>query len=226
MGYVFNIISTKKQEVSQRMKKMTQANLETAFAGESQAHMKYANFADKAEKEGYSEVARLFRAISYAERVHATNHLRTLGGIGDTVANLTEAIGGENYENTEMYPAFDAVARLQERLLPAGDVVEALLPTDAARALASRRALREAVQSGVVQAIASHHRPHEAEAKRVPFAASAPGISSVEILLPLALTLAELKHHVDEGRGVVDQNVEVEGARLREALFHEPLPRP
>ena len=96
------------------MKKMTQANLETAFAGESQAHMKYAIFADKAEKEGYSEVARLFRAISYAERVHATNHLRALGGIGDTVANLTEAIGGENYENTEMYPAFDAVARLQE----------------------------------------------------------------------------------------------------------------
>ncbi|HIQ53614.1 MAG TPA: dihydroorotase, partial [Pseudomonas pachastrellae] len=57
------------------------------------------------------------------------------------------------------------------------------------RSAADRRALREAVQSGVVQAIASHHRPHEAEAKRVPFAASAPGISSVEILLPLALTL-------------------------------------
>ena len=57
------------------------------------------------------------------------------------------------------------------------------------RSAADRRALREAVQSGVVQAIASHHRPHEPEAKRVPFAASAPGISSVEILLPLALTL-------------------------------------
>lgn len=52
-----------------------------------------------------------------------------------------------------------------------------------------RRALRQAVQSGVIQAIASHHQPHESEAKRVPFAASAPGISSVEILLPLALTL-------------------------------------
>ena len=96
------------------MRKMTQANLKTAFAGESQAHMKYAIFADKAEKEGYPEVARLFRAISYAERVHATNHLRELGGIGDTVANLAAAMGGENYENTEMYPAFDAVAKLQE----------------------------------------------------------------------------------------------------------------
>ena len=96
------------------MKKMTQANLEAAFAGESQACMKYTIFADKAERDGYPEVARLFRATAYAERVHATNHLRQLGGIGDTVANLAGAIGGENYENTEMYPAFDAVAQLQE----------------------------------------------------------------------------------------------------------------
>jgi rubrerythrin len=96
------------------MRKMTKANLEAAFAGESQAHMEYAIFADKAEKEGYPEVARLFRAISFAERVHATNHLRELGGIGDTVTNLGVAIGGENYENTEMYPAFNAVAKLQE----------------------------------------------------------------------------------------------------------------
>jgi rubrerythrin len=96
------------------MREMTQANLETAFAGESQAYMKYAIFADKAEEEGYLEVARLFRAISFAERVHATNHLRELGGIGDTAANLEVAIGGENYENTEMYPAFNAVAKLQK----------------------------------------------------------------------------------------------------------------
>jgi len=96
------------------MRKMTEANLAAAFAGESQAHMKYAIFADQAEAEGYPEVARLFRAISFAERVHATNHLRELGGVGDTTANLKEAIGGENYENTEMYPAFNAVAKLQE----------------------------------------------------------------------------------------------------------------
>ena len=96
------------------MRAMTKANLEAAFAGESQAHIKYNIFADKAEKEGYPEVARLFRAIAYAERVHATNHLRELGGIGDTVANLEAAFGGENYENTEMYPAFDVVAKLQE----------------------------------------------------------------------------------------------------------------
>jgi rubrerythrin len=96
------------------MREMTKANLKEAFAGESQAHMKYAIFADKAEREGYPEVARLFRAISYAERVHATNHLRELGGIGDTATNLEVAFQGEHYENTEMYPAFDAVAKLQD----------------------------------------------------------------------------------------------------------------
>lgn len=96
------------------MNEMTKANLEAAFAGESQAHMKYAIFADKAEREGYPDTARLFRAISYAERVHATNHLRELSGIGDTATNLEVASGGENYENTEMYPAFDALAKFQK----------------------------------------------------------------------------------------------------------------
>ena len=95
------------------MKEMTKANLKAAFAGESQAHMKYAIFAEKAEEEGYPEIARLFRATSFAERVHATNHLRELSGIGDTAANLETAMGGENYEHEEMYPAFMAVAKLQ-----------------------------------------------------------------------------------------------------------------
>jgi rubrerythrin len=96
------------------MHAMTQANLEAAFAGESQAHMKYMIFAAQAEKEGYPEVARLFRALSYAEQVHATNHFRQLNGVGDTVANLKAAMGGENFEVNEMYPAYDAVAKLQE----------------------------------------------------------------------------------------------------------------
>ena len=95
------------------MQDMTASNLKEAFAGESQAHMKYAIFADAAEEAGYPEVARLFRAISYAERVHATNHLRELGGIGDTVANLNAAIAGETYEVEQMYPTFKEVAKLQ-----------------------------------------------------------------------------------------------------------------
>ena len=96
------------------MRKSTEANLKEAFAGESQAFMKYTAFAVKAEREGLPEVARLFTAIAYAERVHAINHLKEFGGIGDTVSNLGAAVNGENYENTEMYPAFEAVARLQE----------------------------------------------------------------------------------------------------------------
>ncbi len=96
------------------MRKMTETNLKDAFAGESQAHMKYAIFADKAEAENLPEVARLFRAIAYAERVHAENHLKQLGGVAETAANLAEAMGGENFEVDEMYPAYDVVARLQE----------------------------------------------------------------------------------------------------------------
>jgi rubrerythrin len=95
------------------MREMTKANLEAAFAGESQAHMKYSLFAEKAEREGLAEVARLFKAIAYAERVHAGNHLRALGGIKDTAENLDTARGGEHYEVNEMYPAFDVVAKLQ-----------------------------------------------------------------------------------------------------------------
>jgi len=95
------------------MKEMTKQNLYAAFAGESQAHMKYSIFADKAEREGFPEVARLFRAIAYAEKVHATNHLRVLGGINDTSTNLAGAKGGENFEVEEMYPAYDAVAKIQ-----------------------------------------------------------------------------------------------------------------
>jgi rubrerythrin len=92
---------------------MTKENLKAAFAGESQAHMKYLAFAAQAEQEGYPEVARLFRAISFAEQVHATNHFRELGGIGTTTENLGAAIGGENFEVTEMYPAYHAVAHDQ-----------------------------------------------------------------------------------------------------------------
>jgi rubrerythrin len=95
------------------MQDMTARNLREAFAGESQAHMKYTIFADTAEGAGYPEVARLFRAIAYAERVHATNHLRELGGISDTVANLKAAGADERYEVEQMYPAFKEVAKLQ-----------------------------------------------------------------------------------------------------------------
>ena len=84
----------------------TQENVQEAFAGESQASRKYLYFAEKAEKEGYSQIARLFRAASEAETVHARNHLGVMDGIGSTRDNLGEAIKGEHHEFTEMYPGF------------------------------------------------------------------------------------------------------------------------
>jgi rubrerythrin len=96
------------------MKKMTTQALDTAFAGESMAHMKYLVFSAIAEKEGKPNIARMFKAISYAEQVHATNHARNLGYIGDTAANLVAAKGGEDFEITEMYPVYNATAKLQD----------------------------------------------------------------------------------------------------------------
>ena len=84
----------------------TQENLESAFAGESQANRRYLFFADKAEKDGYPQVARLFRAAAEAETVHARNHLEVMGGISSTVDNLKAAAAGESHEFIEMYPDF------------------------------------------------------------------------------------------------------------------------
>jgi rubrerythrin len=84
----------------------TEKNLEEAFAGESQASRRYKFFADKAASEGHPQIARLFRAAVEAETVHARNHLEVLGGINSTKENLKEAISGEEYEYTKMYPAF------------------------------------------------------------------------------------------------------------------------
>ncbi|MEM1593019.1 MAG: rubrerythrin family protein [Archaeoglobaceae archaeon] len=95
------------------MRAMTRAFLENAFAGESQAHMKYLIFADIAEKEGKPKIAKLFRAIAFAELVHAKNHYGALGAIGNTVENLQKAIDGEKYEVEEMYPVYNATAKIQ-----------------------------------------------------------------------------------------------------------------
>lgn len=92
---------------------MTEENLKAAFAGESQASQKYLAFAAQAEGDGKPNAARLFRAAAFAESTHARNHLSVLGGIGDVVANLDAAWGGEDFEITEMYPAYREVAKMQ-----------------------------------------------------------------------------------------------------------------
>lgn len=107
---------------------MTAANLRSAFGGESQAHIRYRIYADKAEKDGFPNVARLFTAVSFAEWIHAQNHFRELRtvrgdfavtsmagfGLGSTADNLQIAINGETFEINEMYPAYLAVAEHQE----------------------------------------------------------------------------------------------------------------
>lgn len=84
----------------------TQENLATAFAGESQANRKYLAFAEAAEKEGFTNIARLFRATAAAETIHALAEFKAMGGVGTTAENLKCAQSGETYEFTEMYPPF------------------------------------------------------------------------------------------------------------------------
>lgn len=84
----------------------TQENLAAAFAGESQARNKYTYFAKVAKKEGYHYIAKVFEEAAANEMRHAKDELSLLDGIGDTVANLKEAVSGEHYETTEMYPTF------------------------------------------------------------------------------------------------------------------------
>ncbi len=93
--------------------RITHQNLQFAFAGESQAHMKYLIFSEVAQKEERPNIARLFRAIAYAELVHPKNHLEVLKGVDNTQNNLETAIGGEKFEVEEMRSAYNEVARLQ-----------------------------------------------------------------------------------------------------------------
>ena len=90
----------------------TEANLMTAFAGESQARNKYTYYASKAKKDGYVQIANLFEETANNEKEHAKIWFKLLhDGIGDTVENLKDAAAGENYEWTEMYAEFAKVAK-------------------------------------------------------------------------------------------------------------------
>ena len=110
------------------MKMMTQTNLQSAFGGESQARNRYNIWGNKAEKDGFKNVARLFNATADAEKIHAALHFDALKdvhgdfavtsmagfGIGSTSENLEGARNGEIFEATEMYPAYIEVAEMQE----------------------------------------------------------------------------------------------------------------
>lgn len=129
----------------------TKENLQAAFAGESQANRKYLFFADKADKEGQPQIARLFRAAAEAETVHARNHLTVLQGIKSTADNVKAAISGEHYEFTKMYPEFIKQAKADkdakaEKSFSDANAVEEIhhrLYEEAAKALESGKKLKE-----------------------------------------------------------------------------------
>ncbi|MBU2489858.1 MAG: rubrerythrin family protein [Proteobacteria bacterium] len=91
----------------------TEKDLAEAFAGESQANRKYLAFAKQAEKEGFGQIARLFRAAAAAETVHAHAHLKAMEGVRSTAENLKEALEGEIHEFKNMYPAMIANAEAE-----------------------------------------------------------------------------------------------------------------
>ncbi|RXE56903.1 rubrerythrin [Methanoculleus taiwanensis] len=93
----------------------TEENAENAYAGESQANRKYSAFAEKADAEGYPNIAKLYRAASEAEAIHAKRLLFILNQVGKTEENLKKSIEGENYEFTTMYPEFVAEAKEERK---------------------------------------------------------------------------------------------------------------
>ena len=93
----------------------TTEDLKAAFAGESQANRKYTAWSRQADREGYSGIARLFRAVAAAETVHALNHFKVLGEIKSTAENLEAAMAGEHYEVETMYPDFLEDAKAEEQ---------------------------------------------------------------------------------------------------------------
>ena len=112
----------------------TESNLKEAFAGESQANRRYLYFAQKADIEGYPDVAALFRSVAEGETGHAFGHFDFLAEVGDPVTdvpvgstedNLKSAIEGETYEWTEMYPGFAKTAR-EEGFEEVGEWLETL----------------------------------------------------------------------------------------------------
>jgi rubrerythrin len=128
----------------------TLENLAIAFAGESQANRKYLAFAREADREGFPQIARLFRAAADAETVHALAHLGNMGGIGTTGENLRAAVAGEVYEFTEMYPPMVAQAEAEDhkarrglRYATAAEKVHATLFQQALDAMTSGRDLAQ-----------------------------------------------------------------------------------
>ena len=128
----------------------TEANLQAAFAGESEARNKYTYFASKARKEGYNQIADIFEETALNEKEHAKLWFKLLNGgeIGDTASNLEAAAEGENYEWTDMYAKFAATAKEEgfPRIAALFELVGAIEKTHEER----YRKLLQNVKDGIV----------------------------------------------------------------------------
>jgi rubrerythrin len=132
----------------------TVENLKEAFAGESQANQKYKAFAKKAEKDGFVNIAKLFRTTAEAERIHAEGHLKALDLIQSTAENLKAAISGETFEYTKMYPPMFELAQSDGHR--AKTMFKFALDAEAVHAKIYQKAL-EAVEKGVDLDVSDFH---------------------------------------------------------------------
>ena len=129
----------------------TEENLKSAFAGESQANRRYLYFAQKADVEGYNDVAAVFRSTAEGETGHVYGHLEYLEAVGDpatgkpigrTADNLAAAIAGETHEYTDMYPGMARTAR-EEGFDEIAEWFETLAKAERSHAGRFQRALDE-----------------------------------------------------------------------------------
>lgn len=123
---------------------MAEGNLKAAFAGESQANRRYLYFAQKADVEGYNDVAAVFRSTAEGETGHAHGHLEYLEEVGGTSDNLKAAIAGETHEYTDMYPGMSKTART-EGFAEIADWFETLAKAERSHANRFQKALDQLV---------------------------------------------------------------------------------
>ena len=128
----------------------TEKNLRNAFSGESEARNKYTYFASVAKKEGYEQIAALFRDTADNEKEHAKMWFKELNGIGDTADNLKAAAEGENYEWTEMYESFAKQAR-EEGFEPIAKMFEGVMKIEKAHEERYRTLLKNIETESVFQ---------------------------------------------------------------------------
>ena len=130
----------------------TEQNLQTAFAGESQAHTKYLYYASRAKKDGYVQISKLFEETAKNEKEHAKIWFKLLhgGSVPATEINLADAADGENYEWTDMYAGFAVTAR-EEGFPQIADLFEGVAAIEKAHEERYRKLLKNVEEKAVFE---------------------------------------------------------------------------